>query len=203
MITRRTFLLASVAAAGTAAAAYLARPYLSELVVPQLDTAYPLGELNDAQMRNIVALGETVAAPEAMPPANFFRDHVNEITTTQKGLLKEFQRASATLSAASRRLFARDAGSLEFKDLPLARRDKVLGTLLWQYSDQDFIVRKIEKIVAARDALALRFHVMSPLINYYYHSPFGWAVVGYDSSPGRPPRDPRAYTKQPGYERAL
>jgi len=198
MITRRTFLLTGIAVSAATATAYVARPYLSELVVPRLDTTYPLGVLQDAQMRNIVALGETVVAPAPLPPADFFRDYVNAITATQGGFLKEFRRASATLSIASARLFAQDGGLPEFADLPLARRDEVLRALLWQYPDQDFILRKLEKLAASRDALALRVHVMTPLIERYYRSSYGWAVVGYESFPGQPPSDPRAYTKPIG-----
>jgi hypothetical protein len=81
-----------------------------------------------------------------------------------------------------------------------SERDAVLRKLLWQYRNGEEVRERLEKIAASRDALALRQYVMKPLIEHYYRSPDGWAVVGYDSFPGRPPLDPRAYTRPLGYE---
>jgi hypothetical protein len=199
MISRRRLLLsaAAITAAAATGAAFVARPYLAKRLYPELDTAYPLGVLHDEEMRAVVALGETLVAPEIEPPVDFFHDYVNSVTQSQHGFLKEYQRAAALLNATSTGLFGQDA-RLQFSDLPRPRRDKVLRRLLWQYPGHDRIVRKVEKFMASQDALALRIHVMKPLIEHYYRSPYGWAVVGYDSFPGRPPLDPRVYTKLPG-----
>jgi hypothetical protein len=183
---------ATVSAA--AAAAYMMRPHLRQLILPKLDSAYPLGVLQDIEMRNIVALGETLVVPEYTPPVDFFHDFVNAQTRSQPGFLKEYQRAAALLNATSADLFGQGA-QLQFADLPAPRRDKVLQTQLWQYTGSDRIVPKVEKLAASRDVLALRIYVVSPLIEHYYRSPYGWAIVGYESFPGRPPHDPRAYTR--------
>jgi hypothetical protein len=180
----------------------MAKPHLRQLILPKLDTTYPIGVLQDIEMRNIVALGETLAAPGSTPSVDFFRDYVNAVTRSQPGFLKEYQRAAALLNTTSADLF--DQGErLQFADLPVPRRDNVLQTLLWQYSGSDQIVPKIEKLAASRNALALRMYVMSPLIEHYYRSPYGWAIVGYESFPGRPPHDPRAYTRPIGDMAAL
>lgn len=197
MISRRKFLVAAATVSAAAAAGYVAKPHLRQLILPKLDTTYPLGVLQDIEMRNIVALGETLVAPGSTLPVDFFHDYVNAVTQSQPGFLKEYQRAAALLNATSADLFGQGA-RLHFADLPGARRDKVLQTQLWQYSGSDRIVPKVEELAASRDALALRMYVMSPLIEYYYYSPYGWAIVGYKSFPGRPPLDPRAYTRLPG-----
>jgi len=197
MISRRKFLLTAATVSAAAAAAYMAKPHLRQLILPKLDTAYPLGVLQDIEMRIIVVLGETLVAPESTPPVNFFIDYVNAVTQNQPGFLKEFQRAAALLDATSVDLFGQSA-RLRFAALPLTQRDKVLRALLWQYSGSDLIVPKVEKLAASRDALALRMYVMRPLIEHYYRSPYGWAIVGYESFPGRPPLDPRAYTRPIG-----
>lgn len=197
MISRRKFLVAAATVPAAAAAAYMARPYLRQLILPKLDTAYPLGILQDIEMRDIAALGETLVAPESMPPVNFFIDYVNAVTQNQPGFLKEYQHAAALLNTASADFLGKDA-RLHFAALSLPQRDKVLRALLWQYSGSDLIVPKVEKIVASQHVLALRKYVMSPLIRHYYRSPYGWAIVGYESFPGRPPLDPRAYTRPIG-----
>jgi hypothetical protein len=196
MISRRRFLVAAaVTLSATAAAAYMAKPHIRELVLPKLDTRYPLGILQDSEMRSIVALGMTLVTRESTPSENFFIDYVNVITKNQHGFLREYQRAAAYLNATSTDQFGRGA-RFDFADLSLSQRDKVLEKLLWQYQGHDRIVRKVEKLVASRDAIALRMYVMNPLIEYYYRSTYGWAIVGYESFPGLPPRHPRAYTEQ-------
>jgi hypothetical protein len=194
MINRRRFLLTTAAITAAATGAYFARPRVAKLLHPELDTAYPLGVLSDDEMRTVVALGETLAAPQSVPPTDFFRDYVNTVTRSQHGFLKEYQRVPTLLNAASTKLFGQGA-RLNFADLHASRRDNVLKKLLWQYPGHDWIVSKVEKLAASSDALALRVYVMEPLIEHYYRSSYGWAVVGYESFPGRPPLDPRAYTR--------
>ena len=196
MINRRKFLLgsAAVSAAAVTGVAYIARPYLARELRPELDTAYPLGILRDREMRTFIALGETLSSPKSIPPADFFRDFVNAATKTQPGLLREYRRAAELLDASSSGLF-REGGRRQFAGLPRSGRDQVLRTLLWRYSARDRVVRKLEKLAASRSALAFRIYIVKPLVEQYYRSSYGWAVVGYDSFPGRPPADPRAYTK--------
>jgi hypothetical protein len=198
MISRRRFLQAAVIVSAAATAAYIAKPQLRKQLLPELDTTYPLGVLPDEDMRNIVALGETLVAPESVPPVDFFHDYVNAVTQSERGLLKEYECASELLNRSSAGLFVQGAARQQFAELPLSRRDKVLQALLWQYSGSDRIVPKVEKLAASRDALALRMYIMGPLIEHYYRSPYGWAVVGYESFPGRPPLDPKAYTRPIG-----
>jgi len=197
MISRRTFLVTAATVSAAAAAAYMVKPRLRQLILPKLDSTYPLGVLQDMDMRNIVALGDTLVAPGYTPPVDFFHDFVNAETRSQPGFLKEYQRAAALLNATSADLFGQGA-QLQFADLSGPRRDKVLQTQLWQYSGRNRIVPKVEKLAASRDALALRMYVVSPLIEHYYRSPYGWAIVGYESFPGRPPLDPRVYTRRLG-----
>jgi hypothetical protein len=55
----------------------------------------------------------------------------------------------------------------QLAELPAPGRDEVLRTLLWQYPASDQLLRRVEVIVASRDALALRMYVMDPLLAYY------------------------------------
>jgi hypothetical protein len=181
-----------------ATGAYLARPYVRRRLRPELDLASPLGVAGEAEMSAIVALGETVCASAAQPPLEFFRDFANSVTQSQQGYLKEYQRAVLLLNRASAEISSQGEVARPFADLPRSRRDQVLHALLWQYSGHDAVTPRLEKLVAARDAVALRLYVVEPLIDHYYRSPYGWAVVGYKSSPGRPPPDPRAYTRPLG-----
>jgi len=193
VITRRRLLLGAAAVSVAAAGVYVAKPRLGGLLRPTLDTTYPLGILQHEEMRSIAALGETLAAPELAPPAEFFQEYVNAATQSRPGILKEYQRAAVLLNTTGTRLFGQGT-QVDFADLPQRRREQVLRALLWQYPGTDQLVRKAEVIVASREALALRMYVMQPLIEHYYRSPFGWAVVGYQSFPGRAQLDPMAYT---------
>jgi len=195
MISRRNFLLTAAAISATAVAGtYVAMPHLRRIMRPELDMTYPLGALQDVEMRNIIALCETLIAPESKPPVEFFHDYVNTVTQSERGFLKEYQRAAALLNATSTGMYGQGA-QRPFVDLSHPQRDKVLQTLLWRYPANDRIVGKVEKLSAGLDAIALRIYVMGPLIGHYYRSPYGWAVVGYESFPGRLPLDPRAYTR--------
>jgi hypothetical protein len=201
-ISRRRFLLGAAAASAAGFGLYAARDQIRARIWPELDTTYPVGTLADLQMRTILALANAVVAPDSVPPPEFFQDQINWVTQTQRGYLKEYERAVAFLDVTSAGLFAQGRQSY-FVDLPHSHRDTVLKTLLWPYSARDRVVRKLEKLGASRDALALRIYVMAPLIEYYYRSSYGWAVVGYESFPGRPPSDPRAYTKSPASTEAI
>lgn len=197
MISRRTFLLTTAVASVVAAGGvYVARPYMRKLVVPQLDITFPLGLLQDLEMHTVIALGEVLAPEEYVPPANFYSEKINSITQKQPGFLKEYQRAVVLLNTTTTAHFGRGTAR-RFEELHRVERDEVLRKLLWQYRGDDLIRQKVEKITASQDALALRIYVMGPLIEHYYRSPHGWAVLGYESFPGQP-HDPRAYTLPPG-----
>ncbi len=190
-VTRRRFLLLTGSAAFVAAGAYVARPYLSKRAHPILDTAYPLGTLRDDEMLTVIAFGEVLVPAAFTPPGNFFREFVDRTTQTQPGYLKEYQRAVRLLDTT-----APSFSKVKlFRDLTVPERDKVLQALLWRYDAGDKIISKFEKFATSRDASALRQYIMSPLIAYYYRSPYGWAVVGYKHFPGVPPADPMAYTR--------
>jgi hypothetical protein len=196
MISRRKFLIAVATVSAASAAAYIARPYLRKGMLPELDITHPLGVLPNEDMRDIVSLGETIVAPESVPPVKFFQDYVNAVTQSQHGFLKEYVRAAGLLNRTSSSLFEQGKARNRFAELSAAQRDEVLQSLCWRYSGSDVIAPKVEKLLASRDALALRMFIMEPLIEHYYRSPYGWAVVGYKTSPGRP-RDPGAYTTPP------
>jgi hypothetical protein len=181
MISRRGFLVVGAGlAAAAAGGAYLARPHIRGMLHAELDLTYPLGVLSEEEARTVAALGETLAAPQSVPPAEFFREFVDRVTRSQKGYLKEYQQGAALLDATA----GRHMSGRGFAELDMAARDRVLGAVLWQYSSRDRIVRKAERLGASRAVLGLRQYVVTPLIGYYYRSEYGWQVVGYDMYPG-------------------
>jgi hypothetical protein len=195
VISRRTFLIVTAATSAVAAVGYVAKPYVRSELLPKLDAAFPPGALTGTEMRDIVALGESIAAPEFLPPARFFSDYVDAVTRNQPGFLKEYKGAVVLLTVASARVHDGGVSQHRFADLSFGQRDKALQTLLWRYSRDDDVTRKIEKFVCSRNTLAFRIFVMSPLIEHYYRSAYGWQAMGYESFPGRPPLDPRAYAR--------
>lgn len=203
LLTRRQFLVGTAAVVSAAGAtAYLGRSQVRRLLVPELDTGYPLGRLKDGEARTIAALGEVLVSPTSMPPPEFFRDYADSVTQRRPGFLKEYQDTAKLLDGSAREVFGRSPGG-NFAALTLAERSEVLAELLWQYSGLDSVRPKLEKLTAGRDALGLRMFVMQPLIEHYYRSPYGWAVVGYQSFPGMPPGDSRAYTRPPNAVEAV
>jgi len=200
VVTRRQFLLltgAATSAALVTAAAYVGRPFLSRRAYPKLDKTYPLGSLQDSEMRTVLALGEVLVPAKHAPPEQFFREYINRVTQTQPGYLREYQCTVKLLDATSRSF----SKGKPFRDLTTRERDKVLEALLWRYDKNDLtIIRKVEKYATSRDATALRKYIVTPMIDYYYRSPYGWAVVGYTSFPGVPPADPMVYTRRPDEE---
>ena len=196
MINRRQFLVIAASVAAATAGAYVAKPYVHRFFRPKLDTTYPLGVLREEEMQCIIALGETIVALQSEPPPAFFSDYVNAATQKQRGFLKEYQNAAALLNSTSTGLYGVKVAR-RFVDLSRAERDKVLQALLWQYRAYDSITRRMEEVFVSSEALAMRAYVMQPIIEHYYRSMYGWAVVGYVSFPSRPPLDPRAYTRSP------
>jgi hypothetical protein len=182
VVSRRGFLVTAAVVSAAVAGTYVARPHLRKLILPELDTAFPVGKLNGDEMGTILALGEVLAAPQFVPEGDFFRDHVDETTQTKPGLLKEYRRAAALLNAKSSDLLGGGAPR-RFVDLVRQDRDKVLEALLSHYSGDDQIMPKLEKLTSSRNALALRVFVVGPLLAHYYRSRYGWAVVGYRRFP--------------------
>jgi hypothetical protein len=194
VVTRRRFLLltgAAASAALVAAGAHVARPYLSKRAHPQLDKTYPLGMLREDEMSTAIALGEVLVPAKFTPPADFFREYVNWVTQTQAGYLREYERAVRLLDTTAHST----AKASPFRDLTVPERNAVLQMLLWRYDIGDEVISRLEKFATSRDASALRQYVVTPMLEYYYRSPDGWAVVGYKHFPGVPAADPLAYTK--------
>jgi len=190
--SRRVFLATAVTGVVmVAAGAYVARPHLSKRAHPVLNVTSSRGVLQADEMQTVIALGETLAPSKFMLPQDFFREFVDDVTRTRPGLLKEYQGAVQLLDTHAQGF----GDATRFHALASSARDEVLRALLWHYDAGNATARKLEGFATSRDVSALRIYVMDPMIEHYYRSPLGWAVVGYKSFPGMPPGNARAYTE--------
>jgi hypothetical protein len=122
-------------------------------------------------MEDLVAFGEVLVEGRTLAPAErrYLVEHIEGQTTRSPDYLSLYRTAVSTLDRVAGRRFA-----------TLEVRERI-----------DLIAR--HRLAAARgvgeevpdDVLALRLRAVPDLIRGFYGSPAGWAVVGYDSFPGR------------------
>jgi hypothetical protein len=162
---------------------------------PGLDSASATGLLGDEEMTEVFALAETLL-PHHLDigvTRRFARHHVNERTSNHEGYLEEYERAVALLQRATRDLFDSAAG---FSALPVIDRHAVLRELL---ETRRTGVRRLgnlfDRIFGATERPAFRIYVVQDLLQAFYRSADGWALVGYTNYPGVPARNPREYTR--------
>lgn len=199
-ITRRRFLAATLGGSlGVFSSAALPLPgrvrdwFTSP--EPELDSAAATGLLGDEGMTEVFALAETLL-PQHLDIGvirRFVRHHVNERTSNREGYLEEYERAVALLQRTTRALF--DSGPA-FSALPVTNRNAVLGELL---ETRRTGVRRLgnlfDRIFGATEIPAFRIHVVQDLLQAFYRSADGWALVGYTNYPGVPAKDSREYTR--------
>jgi hypothetical protein len=199
-MNRRRFLglAAGGAAGGILGASLLAKgrgaveAIVSRIVDVRLDVDANLGLLTEDEMRTILALAEVLVPPAPGAPAwgtDPIRDHVNRTTSGRRGYLPEYRKAV--------RLLQRESASTSFADRTLEERDRVVEAILWRYSGRDQRTFRRERFLVSKGRRAFRAFVVHDLLQAYYRSPVGWAIVGYGHYPGSPAADPRDYTRPP------
>ena len=181
LVTRRR-LLALLSALVLAVAAMLVRwrhPPLWELarrhLAPRLDETSPTGTLTPDERQTVVAFGEILVRGKALSPIEreYLIEHLDDRTRGGPGYLELYRAAAALLD--------RIAGQ-PFATLDAGRR----AALMVSHRLVDYDIRTREYLWPfRRQELALRTLVVPDLIEGYYRSAAGWAVVGYATFPGR------------------
>jgi len=126
-------------------------------------------------MGAVLGFAEVLVVERALSPAERgpLVEHINDRTLGTPGFLALYRRTAAFLDRLTSRPFA---------DLPRVERRALVERLHLA----DSRVRSLEYVWPfAREALLTREVVVPDLIAAYYTSPAGWAVVGYDTSPGQ------------------
>ena len=133
------------------------------------------GTLSRAGMEDLVALGEALVEGRTLAPAErrYLVEHIEDRTARSPGYLALYGTTVNTLE----RLAGRRWASLAMRErLELVARHR-LGVSQ---------VRPGEELGRFPPEMrALRTRAVPDLIRGYYGSPAGWAVVGYDTFPGR------------------
>jgi hypothetical protein len=184
-------MLQALALAGLAALALGLRRRMDGLkqavearVRPQLDASSPTGALPDRERDTLVAFGESLAVGRRFSPAErrAFIEEVDDQTRTTPGQLAVYRMTAGLLDRLTRESFA----TLDIRDR---------AELLARHALTSYPVRTRECLLAfRRQELAVRALATPALIVAYYRSAAGWAVVGYDTFPGRC-GDPLRYTR--------
>jgi hypothetical protein len=148
---------------------------LLELFKPRVDSALPPDKLSPAEMGAVLGFAEVLVAERTLSSAERapLVDHINDRTLGTPGFLALYRHTAALLDRLTSRPFA---------DLPRDERVALVERLRLA----DSHVRSLEYVRPFnREALLTRQHVVPDLIAAYYTSPVGWALVGYDISPGQ------------------
>ena len=145
------------------------------MLAPRVDVSLPPGRLSAAEISAILAFAEVLVAEQALAPAERgpLVEHINDRTIATPGFLSLYRRTAGLLDRLTPQPFA---------DLPRAERIALVQRLRLA----DSRVRTLEYLWSFnREAWLVRQHAVPDLIAAYYTSPAGWAVVGYDTSPGQ------------------
>ena len=202
MINRRKFLLSATGLIASTAILSVSYRLFSPLHL-RLDTSYPLGSLSEQEMQTIIALAETLFPSDIKTPDFFVKQYVNTQTKNKKGYLKAYRESIALLNIEAKNLFGENK---IFYGLALLDRNKVLDNLLGFYKKNNYKERtreRLEKIFVSERVRVLRSFVIKPLLKAFYESPYGWAVVGYDSFPGHPGQNAKAYAEAPQHQQKV
>jgi hypothetical protein len=155
------------------------RPQLWQLarihLTPRLDESSPTGTLTRDELQTVVAFGEILVEGRALSSTEreCLVEYLNDRTRGVPGYLELYRTAAALLD--------RTAGQ-PFATLDAGRRAAVMVSRRLV----DYDVRTREYLLPfRRQELALRTLVVPDLIEGYYRSAAGWAIVGYAAFPGR------------------
>jgi hypothetical protein len=151
------------------------RQVVAGWVRPRLDSSSLTGTLSDGERENIVAFGEILAVGKRLSAIErlHFIEQVDDQTRTTPGYL--------TLYRMTANLLDRLAQS-NFSTLDIHDRTE----LLVRHHFTSYEVSTRECLLAfRRQELAIRVLAVPGLIAGYYRSAAGWAVVGYETFPGR------------------
>ena len=134
------------------------------------------GTLSASALEDLLAFGELLVEGRPLSPAErrHLVDHIAARTTQGSGYYLSLYRTTV-------RFLGRLAGA-RFSSLDVAQRI----ALMTRHRFTSSALQPAEHLGAfPEDARAVRTRAVPDLIGGYYGSPAGWAVVGYDTFPGR------------------
>jgi len=152
------------------------RPVAARLLKPRVDASSPVGALSEGELQNLVAFGEVLVEGRTLSAAErgHLIEHLDDRARGAAGYLSLYRMTASLLD--------RLAGS-RFAGLDLRARAHVMAghrltssrvsalEFLWPFR---------------REERAVRVLAVPDIIQGYYRSAAGWAVVGYRTFPGRP-----------------
>jgi len=142
---------------------------------PRLATESPTGSLSSAELTTLISFGEVLVDSRDLTDEekDYLRQHIDDRTRNDRGYLSLYRRTSSLLDKL--------AGK-EFSKLPRENRSE----LLREHRLISSSVSATECLLPFnREKLTVRTLAVPDLLAGYYRSPAGWAVVGYESFPGR------------------
>jgi hypothetical protein len=151
---------------------------------PRLDVSSPTGTLAEGERETIVAFGEVLTTGRRLSPAErqSYSDYIDEQTMSTPGQLALYRMTTRRLDRLARGRFS----ALDIRDR---------AALMVRHDLCSYHVSTFECLQPwRRQELAVRALAASSLIVGYYRCAAGWAVVGYETFPGRC-GDPRRYTR--------
>jgi hypothetical protein len=131
--------------------------------------------LSPAEMEDLLAFGEVLVEGRPLTPSErrYLADYIAERTTSAPWYLSLYRTTVGTLERLAGRRFA---------SVGLPERVELIS----RYRLAVAQVRSSEDLGPLREEIRLlRRRAVPDLIRGYYSSPVGWAVVGYQSFPGR------------------
>jgi Gluconate 2-dehydrogenase subunit 3 len=198
-LARRRFLrsLALAPVVGTLAVSGLGSAGLTSRIrkpfQPRLRNS-PRGSLRDDEFRNIAAFGEVLIPADDTPGVDeaWVRDYVDRQTTARAGWLEEYRSAASLLDR-----LASEAGQREpFSTLPFSVRDSIVRqSFPGNGTFAQWVFQLSICTTPGRQKMRAWTLVARDLIDGFYGSPGGWAVIGYTNYPGTAAQDPRGYTQ--------
>jgi hypothetical protein len=162
------------------------------LPVVELDTSAATGLLAADEMDAVIGLAEVLLPPDQPFDARFFSAHVNRRTSRDAGYLPAYREAARQLLDLGHRY---QSAEIPFGGLPRHERNGILEILLTPYAATNRFMKRAEPIFVSESRQRLRRFVVRDLLDAWYRSPAGWAVVGYMHFPGSPAADPLDYSK--------
>jgi hypothetical protein len=169
---------------------------LRRVMAVELDRSAPVGLLEPNEMATITRLAGVLVPADTTPGASsgWAHEHVNRTTSTRPGYLKEYRAAVRLLDESA---VALTPSSSPFHLLSAAVADELLTkTFGWRRTASTWRGRMERLTASGRRRERCWEFVIHDLLQGFYRTSSGWAVVGYDSYPGVP-GDPRAYTSLP------
>jgi hypothetical protein len=180
MTRRRALEILTAVVLGMAALVFFWRPrwlwrLIPSLLAPRLDASSPTGVLAEGQMQTVLAFAEVLVEVRGLSPVErrHLAEHIDTRTRNTPGYF--------SLYRTTARLLERLGGG-QFSVLDPGRRAEMMVRHRLVPSE----VRLREYLMPfRRQALAVRGLAAPDLIEAYYRSPAGWAVVRYAAFPGR------------------